>query len=130
MPEDLGILPEHVKIVVQGDGSFVVAPIERSAEVYIWRSGMPAKKITSPIAVQSADDIYSADASSVGSVEAEVFRAPSEREKPKDPGNDPFSRAKKRLTGKSILDEIKRQGVASVVTTKGGAFFPILLDLH
>ena len=124
LPEDLGILPEHVKIVSQGDGSFVVAPIERSAEVYIWRSGMPAKKITSPIAVQSADDIYSADAFSVGSVEGpKFFVLQVEREKPKDPGNDPFSRAKKRLTGKSILDEIKRQGVASVVTTKGGAFF-------
>ena len=115
------MLPEHVKVVSQGDGSFVIAPIERSAVVYIWRSGAQPKQISTPI--QSADDIFSADAFSVGTLEGPKFYILRvDRPKPKAEPNDAFNRAKKRLTGKSMLDEIKRQGVASFVTTKGGAW--------
>ena len=124
IPENLGILPEHVKIISQGDGSFVVAPVERSAAVFIWRSGGAPKQIVTPVAIQSADDIHSADAFSLGSVEGPKFYVLRvEREKPKAKDDTAFKRARGKLTGKSMMDEIKRQGVASVITTKGGAFF-------
>jgi hypothetical protein len=124
LPEELGILPEHVKIISQGDGSFVVAPVERSASVFIWRSGGNPKQIVTPVAIQSADDVFSADAFSVGSVEGpKFFVLQIQKAKPKAAENDPFKKAKGRLSSKSMIAEIKRQGMTGFVTTKGGAWF-------
>ena len=61
LPEDLGILPEHVKIISQGDGSFLVAPVERAAVVFVWRSGRPQNK-SRPHMPFSPQTKFSADA--------------------------------------------------------------------
>ena len=56
LPENLGVAPEHVKVLIQGDGSYIVAPVERSAAVFVWRGGArKPKELSSPIAVNAGD---------------------------------------------------------------------------
>jgi hypothetical protein len=121
LPENLGVLPDHVKLISQGDGSFIVAPVERTAGVFVYRQGGSAKQVNSPIAIQGASDPYSADAFSLVSPEGPRFYVlqvmQQQEAKTKE---SQFDQAKKRLSGGSLLAEIKRQGIATFVTTYAG----------
>jgi hypothetical protein len=122
LPENLGVLPNHVKLLAQGDGSFIVAPVERTAGVFSYRSGGSAKQVTSPIAIQGGSDAYSADSFALVTPEGPRFYVllVQARAEGKKKETD-FDRAKKRLSGGSLLNEIKRQGLVMFLTTRGGA---------
>ncbi|TVQ89430.1 MAG: hypothetical protein EA397_15335 [Deltaproteobacteria bacterium] len=122
LPENLGVLPNHVKLLSQGDGSFVIAPIERTAGVFAFRAGSSAKQVTSPVAAQGASDTYSADSFSLVTPEGPRFYILliSQKGQPKTKESD-FDRARKRLSGKSLFSELKRQGLVTFLTTRGGA---------
>lgn len=125
LPEALGVLPEHVKLLKQGDDTFIVAPTERSAGVFIWRAGhQRAKQITSPMAIQAGSDSYSADAFSLVTPEGPKFYIIQEIPQQDATGPETgLDRAKKRVSSKSLLAEIKRQGLTSVLTTRMGQQF-------
>lgn len=122
LPENLGVLPNHVKLISQGDGSFIIAPIERTAGVFSFRSGGSAKQVTSPVAAQGASETYSADSFALVTPEGPRFYILliNQKSKPKSKESD-FDRAKKRLSGRSLVSELKRQGLVTFLTTKGGA---------
>ena len=121
LPENLGVLPQHVKLINQGDGSFIVAPIQRSAGVFMFRSGAAAKQVTSPIALQSGSDTYSADSFSVVTAEGPRFYVLQVMTKPEAKTRESqLKAASKRLSGKSLWAELKRQGLVMFLTTKGG----------
>jgi hypothetical protein len=122
LPESLGVLPNHVKLISQGDGSFIVAPIERTAGVFTFRSGGSPKQVTSPIAIQGGHDPMTADAFALVSQEGPRFYVLliQSRGEQKTKESD-FDRAKKRLSGKSLMAEIQRQGLVTFLTTRGGA---------
>ena len=124
LPENLGVLANHVKLISQGDGSFIVAPIERTAGVFVYRAGSSAKQVTSPIAIQGASDTYSADSFALVTPEGPKFYVllvqATPQAKSKD---DQFSQARKRLSGGSLFNELKRQGLVMFLTTRGGQYF-------
>lgn len=122
LPENLGVLPNHVKLLAQGDGSFIVAPIERTAGVFTYRVGSSAKQVSSPVAIQGGSDTYSADSFALVTPEGPRFYVllVQTQAQGKTKQSD-FDRAKKRLSGGSLLNEIKRQGLVTFLTTRGGA---------
>jgi len=121
LPENLGVLPQHVKLIAQGDGSFIVAPVERTAGVFTYRAGSSAKQVTSPVAIQGASDTYSADSFSVVTPEGPRFYVLLVMQKAEAKEKESqFDRAKSRLSGKSLFAELKRQGLVMFLTTHGG----------
>jgi hypothetical protein len=118
LPENLGVLANHVKLISQGDGSFIVAPVERTAGVFTFRSGGSAKQVTSPVAIQGASDTYSADSFSLVTPEGPRFYVLLVRQQQEGKTKESdFDRAKKRLSGKSLWSELKRQGITMFLTT-------------
>lgn len=117
LPEAYGIAPEHIKILIQPDGSYILAPTQRSASVYAFRGQGRPKQITAPMAVAPGDSFALAT--------PEGPRFFILRELPKNAGKaempqDSIDRARKRLTGRAILEEIKRVGLSKVFMTGVG----------
>ncbi|MBA2321881.1 MAG: hypothetical protein H0V89_12095 [Deltaproteobacteria bacterium] len=118
LPESLGVLPEHLRLLKQGDDSFILAPVERTAAVYHWKaSGGKPRHVTAPMAIPKGDGF------SLVTPEGPRFYIQSEVEaKAKDLARDSqgpplFVR---RVTGTAILREIRRRGFASFATTRIG----------
>lgn len=117
LPEALGVLPEHVKVIKQRDGSFILAPVERSAGVFIWRAGGKPRQINSPIAMQAGDGF------SLVTAEGPRFYVSLE-DKPLADKSGPkqgLGAAANRLSGQGLLAEIQRVGLAKAVATNTGA---------
>lgn len=54
--ESLGVLREHCKLIRQGGGSFLLAPAERTAAVFLWKGdARRASQVTAPTAVRPGD---------------------------------------------------------------------------
>jgi hypothetical protein len=115
LPEALGVAPEHARLVKQPDESFILAPVERTANVYVHRAdGRPPKQVTAPVAVVGNDGF------SLVSPEGPRFIIVLEF--PKQAANDPqskdhFSKAKGKLSKRSFMEEVKRQGLTRALTT-------------
>jgi hypothetical protein len=122
LPEALGVAMEHVRLVKQQDESFIIAPTERTASVFVWRAdGRPGKQITAPVAVGAGDGF------SVVTAEGPrfyiVLELPKAAEAAAGGAKDGFGKSKGALTGKSMMKEIKRQGLTKVLTTGLGQSF-------
>jgi hypothetical protein len=118
LPEALGIAPEHARLVKQPDESFILAPVDRTSQVYLYRAdGRPPKQVTSPIAVAGGDGF------SLVSQEGPRFIIVLELPKQvaaQEAGNPALDKAKKRLSAKSFSEEIRRQGLARALATGAG----------
>ncbi len=121
LPETLGVSPQHVKVLQQGEESFIIAPVDRTATVYIWRANSnKPKQIVTPMAVRTGDGF------SLVTPEGPRFYIQQEQpEKKRDGvGGSLADKAMKRMpTSKGLLEEIKRRGLAKVMSTKAGNFF-------
>lgn len=122
LPAELGVLPEHMKVLKQKDGSFIIAPTDRSATVFVWRAnGSPPKQISTPVAVTGEDGF------SVVTAEGVRFNIVQEEEKRKKPdankGKSGLGAAKGRLSVGSMMEEIKRQGIMKFTRTSLGHWF-------
>lgn len=120
LPEALGVSPQHVKVLQQGEESFIIAPIDRTATVYIWRANSnKPKQITTPMAVKRGDGF------SLVTPEGPRFYILQEHlQKDRDTVGGSFAdKAMKRMpTSRGMLEEIKRRGLAKVFSTKIGNF--------
>ncbi|MCO4747507.1 MAG: hypothetical protein KC912_22090 [Proteobacteria bacterium] len=121
LPEAYGVAPQHVKVLAQPDGSFIIAPTERSATVYAFRGHGRPKQVTSPTAIASGDSF------SLVTPEGPRFYVLFER--PQDQKGDDLiqspkdaiSAARDGLSAGSLMEEIKRIGFAKVVTSSLGS---------
>jgi len=119
LPEALGVAPEHVKILAQPDGSYILAPVDRTAAVWIRRAGTARpRQVTTPVAVQAGDAFSLVTAEGVRfelQVEAQA-RAPG-----RDAQGAGLGASGSRVaTG--VLGEIRRVGLAKFFTTRIGHF--------
>jgi hypothetical protein len=119
LPEALGVSPEHVKILKQGDDSFIVAPIDRTTTVFIYRvSGGKPKMISTPVALMPGDGF------SLVTEEGPRFYIVSEMAKKANLDDEnlegPGLKGGAGPKAKGILNEIKRRGFAKVLTTGMG----------
>jgi len=110
LPEALGVAPQHVKIVSQTDGSYILAPVERAAAVFLHRtSDRRPKQTTAPVAMAVGDGF------SLVSVDGPQFVILAEAAKRLEGPKTGFDRARKNLSAGSFLKEIKRVGFARVM---------------
>lgn len=119
LPEALGVSPQHVRVIRQNDGSFIVAPTERTATVFLWRAGGRApKQITTPTAVAAGDGF------SLVTQEGPRFYILLEQPS-KAASQDAVAPTKddKPGVGEGIFAEMKRIGLAKVFTTRLGSMF-------
>lgn len=120
LPEAMGVLPQHAKILFQGEDNLVLAPVERAAGVYLFRGGRGvAKPVNAPVAIAASTDPSRADAFALVTSEGPKFSVLSVEIQKTEAKKKP-SQTAQRLSGKSIFAEIKRQGFSSVLTTSVG----------
>jgi len=121
LPETLGVSPQHVKVLQQGEESFIIAPVDRTSTVFIWRqnSNKP-KQITTPMAVRTGDGF------SLVTPEGPRFyiqQEQSHKNRDKMGGSIADRAMKKMPTSRGLFEEVKRRGLAKVMSTKIGNFF-------
>lgn len=110
IPENLGIAPQHARVLIQSDGSFIVAPVESTAPVFLWRAGQKQpKRLESPTGAAAGDAISLAT--------PEGIRFELQRELPRDVKGAEDPRKKGKPLGAGIQAEIQRVGLASFATT-------------
>lgn len=116
LPESLGVMPEHLKIIKQAADNYVIAPTERTAAVFLYRvDGRPAKQVVTPVAVGPNDGF--------SLVTAEGPRFYIIVEMPQEKRDGPKTQLQKNvkgLTPTAFWEEIKRQGIAKATTTQAG----------
>jgi len=122
LPAELGVAPQHVKVLKQQDETFILAPVDRTAALFFFRStGGKAKQVTAPLACKAGDSF------ALVTPEGPRFFLQSEKN-PKDiaaaaaesegPGWGGINKPNIKTEG--IVNEIKRRGFAAVFTTRLG----------
>lgn len=120
LPETLGVAHEHVKVLIQTDGSFILAPVDRTAAVYYWRRGANRpKQITAPMAVQSGDG-FSLVSSEGPRFYLQLVATQAEAKEQAQTSQGPGWSRPRGLTGSGLWNEIKRRGLATVLTSNAG----------
>ncbi len=114
LAEALGVLPIHVKILRQPDLSLILAPVERTATVFLWRAG--ARR---PTQIEVATAIRPGDAFALVTEQGPRFIVELDSLPDTDaPGAGGLAgKARKRLTGKALAEEGKRQALTQMLTT-------------
>lgn len=130
LPETLGVASQHVKLLKQQDDSFILAPVDKSAAIFHFRSGTARpKQVLAPTAIQGGD------AFSLVTPEGPRFYIQLEKDskviaqQAQDSAGPSFGWPKgirkpsaQRL-GRGIMMEIRRRGFAAVFTTRLGNMF-------
>jgi hypothetical protein len=119
LPEALGVLPAHVRVIRQADNSFILAPTERTATVYLHRNDARAPKlVTTPTAIQTGDGF------SLVTAEGPRFHVLVEQPQKAGAGGDTVAPPKPKKPGaaEGVMAEFKRLGFAKFFTTKAGSF--------
>lgn len=118
LPEALGVASEHVKVLKQNETSYIIAPVDRTATIYIWRQGSAKpKQITTPMAVTVGDGF------SLVTPEGPRFYITTEqlmKNRDKVGGSFAEKAAKRMPSSRGLLEEVKRRGFAKVFSTKLG----------
>lgn len=113
LPATLGVASEHIKVLLQGENGYIIAPIDRSCGVFLWRGrGGKPRQITAPVAIQAGDGF------SLVTAEGPRFHLVLE-----EPSAEELaaSRKPKKPVSKGLMGEVQRQGFAMFFRTKGGA---------
>lgn len=123
LPEALGVAPEHVKLLKQQDGSFILAPIDRTASVFFFRGGgNKPKQLQTPMAVQGGDAF--ALVTTEGPrfyITVEIDRAAIEAAAQESEGPG-LNLPRVNVNTGGIANELRRVGFAKFFATKAGNF--------
>jgi len=123
LPETLGVIPQHVKLLKQQDESFILAPVDRAAPLYHFRgdTGEP-KLVTSPLAVVAGDSFSLVTPHGprfllvVAGDPKAIAAGARESEGPGLAGRGAHMQ-------RGVLAEIQRRGFAAVFTSRLGNMF-------
>lgn len=116
LPEALGVIDVHVKIIRQSDDNLIIAPIDRTAAVFVWTGGSQRpKQVTTPVAVRHGDRFALVTASGP-CFYVEIDELPEEikKERQKSRGR------RSRLSKEGFKQEGKRQVWMRLLTTWPG----------
>lgn len=120
LPETLGVAAAHVKVLRQADMGIIIAPVERTAAVYVWQgNNAKPKQITTPVAVRPADSFSLVTAQGPRFI-VELDELPEQIKQQRAEAKRYNPR--KRLSVAAFKEEGKRQAWVSVLTTWPGQF--------
>ena len=122
LPPSLGVAAQHVKVLKQQDDSFILAPADRTAAVFVFRAaGGKGRQVTAPTACKPGDSF------AMVTLEGPRFTLQTEKDpasikaastEAEGPGWPAFAKPNIRTEG--IVAEIKRRGWAAVFATRIG----------
>jgi hypothetical protein len=119
LPQSLGVLPIHVKVMRQGDNSMILAPVERTATVFLWKQGARTpSQVDTPTAVRAGDSFALVTENGPRFV-IELDELPAEVKEARD--KKPSIRDK-RLNAGAFGKEAKRQAFTRILVTGPGQF--------
>ena len=116
LPEALGVAPAHVRIYRQADMGIIVAPVDRTAAVYVWQgNATKPKQINTPVATRAGDSFALVTAQGPRFF-IEIDKLPEEVVKKREQEKK-FNPARRRLSAEAFKQEGKRQALTSVLST-------------
>ena len=119
LPQSLGVLPIHVRVMRQADNSMILAPAERTATVFLWKQSARAPvQVDTPTAVRAGDSFALVTENGPRFV-IELDELPQEV---KDARDKKPSIRDKRLNAGAFGKEAKRQAFTKVLVTGPGQF--------
>ncbi len=119
LPQSLGVLPIHVRVMRQADNSMILAPAERTATVFLWKQGARAPvQVDTPTAVRPNDSFALVTENGPRFI-IELDALPQEV---KDARDKKPSIRDKRLNAGAFGKEAKRQAFTRVLVTGPGQF--------
>ena len=112
--QGFGVAPEHAQVIFDGANNIIIAPADRSADVYLWKPTAPRPELVStPTAIRPGESFALATPNGprfiieLDELPAEVAEARAKMGGPKIGG--------RKLTGKAMGDEVKRQAWTSLL---------------
>jgi hypothetical protein len=119
LPQSLGVLPIHVRVMRQADNSMILAPAERTATVFLWKQNARTPvQVDTPTAVRPGDSFALVTENGPRFV-IELDELPAEVKEARE--KKPSIRDK-RLTGGAMAKEAKRQAFTRILVTGPGQF--------
>lgn len=117
IPDSLGVLPVHVRVLRQPDMSMILAPAERTASVFLWKQG--SRK---PVQVQTPTAVRSGDAFALVTEQGPRFAIELDElpEAMKAEREAKKSLRRKRLSTGAFKAEAKRQAFTRILVTGPG----------
>lgn len=119
LPQSLGVLPIHVRVMRQADNSMILAPAERTATVFLWKhNARTPVQVDTPTAVRAGESFALVTENGPRFV-IELDELPQEV---KDARDKKPSIRDKRLTGGAMAKEARRQAFTRILVTGPGQF--------
>jgi hypothetical protein len=119
LPQNLGVLGVHVRLMRQADSSMILAPTERTATIFLWKQQARAPvQIDTPTAVRPGDSFALVTESGPRFI-IELGELPQEM---KDARDKKQSIRDKRLSKEAFGKEAKRQVWTRILVTGPGQF--------
>ena len=118
LPETLGVSGHHVKVLQQSGMGLIVAPVERTAGVYVWQAGARRpRQIATPIAVRPGDSFSLVTPEGPRFI-VEIDKLPPQVIEQRLKRQGRWSSG--RLSKESLKEEGKRQAWVALLTTGPG----------
>ncbi len=121
LPEALGVIDSHVKILRQSERNIILAPVDRTAAVFLFQGKRPPRQVTTNIAI-SPGDAFSLVTAQGPRFFLELDELPEEIKKEREKQRRQGNRRWDRLSPKEFAKEGKRQGWMYALTTTPGRY--------
>ena len=113
LPENLGVLGEHARLIRQGVDNLILTPAERTATVFLWKEGARRPtQLNTPTAVQ-VGDAFSLVTPNGPRFIIELDLLPPEIVEERKKSRKMTGR--NRLSAESMGDEVKRQAFTKIL---------------
>ncbi len=112
--QGFGVAPEHAQVIFDGANNIIVAPADRAADVYLWKPHAPRPELVStPTAIRPGESFALATPNGPRFI-IELDELPAEVKAQREKMGGPRIGGRK-LTGKAMTDEVKRQAWTSLL---------------
>lgn len=119
LPESLGVLPVHVKVIRQADNSLIVTPVERTATIFLYKAqSRRPTQVNTPTAVVPGDSFALVTERGPRFI-IELGELPPQVKAQREQAR---SKRRSRLSGAAFANEAKRQAWTKVLVTGPGQF--------
>jgi hypothetical protein len=109
LPEALGVVGEHARVIRQGPGNLILAPAERTAAIFLWKKGARRPdQLNTPTAVRP-EDSFSLVTPDGPRFIVEMAELPPELKEAREKSKGRGGTGRGRLSAKSMGSEVKRQ---------------------
>lgn len=116
IPETLGVVGEHLRVIRQGPSNLIVTPAERAATVYLWKQGVRRPtQIQTPTAVRPGDAVALVTPDGPRFV-IELDELPEELKQEREDAAKRRGTGRSRLSADSMKTELKRQAWTTILT--------------